>query len=179
MKSSNLRSALQEVLEQGTLLLSDVTSEVYTRRVPAAFHSSIGEHYRHCLDHFQTLLESGGGFMNYDARQRDPRIERDRRFALERTTELLDLCRAIPDERFDETICVQCKVGYAGDESPTAQSTFGREVMYSIAHAVHHYALIGVMCALQEVPVPEGFGIAPSTVKYRKEQYPEPVAVAA
>ena len=45
-------------------------------------------------------------------------------------------------------------------------STFGRELVYAIAHAIHHYALISVMARLLDVRLPPHFGIAPSTVAH-------------
>ena len=42
--------------------------------------------------------------------------------------------------------------------------------MYAVAHAIHHYALIAVMCGMLEVPVPAGFGVAPSTLKYHEQK---------
>jgi hypothetical protein len=41
--------------------------------------------------------------------------------------------------------------------------------MYAVAHAVHHYALIGVMAGIMEVKLPVGFGVAPSTLKHLAE----------
>jgi hypothetical protein len=41
--------------------------------------------------------------------------------------------------------------------------------MYSVAHAVHHYALIGVMGGLLNLRLPAGFGVAPSTLKHQAE----------
>lgn len=61
---------------------------------------------------------------------------------------------------------VRCRVAYVGDDSPVVPSTFAREIMYAVVHAVHHYALIGVMCRLLELPLRPGFGIAPSTVQH-------------
>jgi hypothetical protein len=42
--------------------------------------------------------------------------------------------------------------------------------MYAVAHAIHHYALIAVMCGMLDVVLPAGFGVAPSTVKYHADQ---------
>ena len=39
--------------------------------------------------------------------------------------------------------------------------------MYSVAHAVHHYALIGIIGGLLGVEMPPGFGVAPSTLKHQ------------
>jgi len=170
LKSTNILSALQEVLTQGVDLLENVKPEIYRRTLPEAFDSSIGGHYRHCLDHFQTLLETEGGLLDYDARRRDPGIERDREFALACTHRLLDLCIGLPVARLDESVLVRCKVSYSCQAPSTVSSTLGREAMYVVAHAIHHFALIGIMGALQNVPLPKGFGVAPSTVKYREGQ---------
>jgi hypothetical protein len=45
-------------------------------------------------------------------------------------------------------------------------------MMYAVAHAVHHYALIGVIGGLMGLSMPAGFGIAPSTLKHRAESHP-------
>jgi len=41
--------------------------------------------------------------------------------------------------------------------------------MYAVAHAVHHYALIGVMGGILGLPLPTGFGVAPSTIKHQAQ----------
>jgi hypothetical protein len=64
---------------------------------------------------------------------------------------------------------VTCKTSYSTSGSQSAASTVAREIMYAVAHAVHHYALIGVMGALMEVRMPSGFGVAPSTLKHKQE----------
>jgi hypothetical protein len=78
-------------------------------------------------------------------------------------------------ERFDvamldRAIPVRARVSYTADGSPTAMSTVGREIMFAVVHAIHHYALIGVMCGMLEIPVPAGFGVAPSTIKHEREK---------
>jgi hypothetical protein len=42
-------------------------------------------------------------------------------------------------------------------------------MMYSVAHAVHHYALIGVICGVTGLKMPVGLGVAPSTLKHKAE----------
>ena len=65
---------------------------------------------------------------------------------------------------------MRSKVNYEIDDAPLIASTVGREFMYAVAHAIHHYALIAVMCGLMKMPLPAGFGVAPSTLKYHAEQ---------
>lgn len=44
--------------------------------------------------------------------------------------------------------------------------------MFCVVHAIHHYALIRVMCGMIEVVVPDGFGVAPSTIKHLESAVP-------
>ena len=74
------------ILAQGEELLSTLPTDVYTQRVSAAFNGSVGGHYRHCLDHFTSLLQGlEGEMVDYDHRDRDTRIESQPAYALELT----------------------------------------------------------------------------------------------
>jgi hypothetical protein len=181
MKTSRqLLQAMQETLKQGEHLLRNLDEETYRRKVPVAFNASIGGHYRHCLDHFLSVFESlGGPVVDYDNRKRDARIECSRLFALNVTRDLLGRVKVLRPEVLEKSILVRCKVSYASAESPLVPTTVGREAMYAVTHAVHHYALMGVICGLQGVALPEGFGVAPSTLKHQAEQQEPPLASAA
>src|SRR4029434_7353901 len=170
-RPSPLNAAAVEVLRQGESLLRSISDNDYTRKLPAAFHSAVGGHYRHCLDHFESMLRGfNSGAIDYDNRNRDVRIENDRAFALSETSRILKACEAIPVPFLDCPINVRSKVNYELDGVPLIASTVGRELMYAVAHAIHHYALIAVMCGMLGVRVPSGFGVAPSTLKYQADQ---------
>ena len=163
-----LIESVLEALDQGDLLLAGITDEYYTRKVPVAFNATIGGHYRHCLDHFRTLLDSSdGGGVNYDLRERGTIIETDRYAALNATRELRESYNRLNPNLLSRPLAVTCKTSYATSGSQTANSTMGREIMYSVAHAVHHYALISVMGAIMGLEMPTGFGVAPSTLKHQ------------
>lgn len=165
-----LIQAVIETLNQGETMLQEIDDAGYVRKMPAAFNASIGGHYRHCLDHFRSLLEAAAGeTLNYDHRQRDPMIENDRFAALHATRSLREEFLSWTEAHVARRVHVQCKTSYAAGASQAADSTLGREIMYSVAHAVHHYALIGVMAGLQGIAMPEGFGVAPSTLKHRAQ----------
>jgi uncharacterized damage-inducible protein DinB len=161
-------NGVADVLRQGEALLSTLDDRAYTTRIPAAFNASVGGHYRHCLDHFQSLLDAlDADEVNYDQRKRDVRIETDREFAVSETRRIFGGCQSIAQTWLSRPVRVRTKVGYGDEAAPAMPSTFGRELMYVIAHAIHHYALMGVMCGLIEVPLPAGFGVAPSTLKHQ------------
>ena len=159
-----------ETLQQGETLLAEISDEFFARKVPVAFHASMGGHYRHCLDHFRSLLDAAAaGDLNYDHRERGTLVENDRFAALNATRELRAGYEKLNPALLARHLNVTCKTSYAASGSQVSPSTVGREVMYAVAHAVHHYALIGVMAGIMGVKLPPGFGIAPSTLKHQMQ----------
>jgi hypothetical protein len=185
-----------ETLEQGEALLTQLSDEDYTRKVAVAFNASIGGHYRHCLDHFRSLLDAANEvgrvaprapssdmsilgahgvtrpatpMLNYDHRERGTLIESDRFAALNATRELREGYEHLDPMSLMRSLNVTCKTSYATSGSQASPSTVGREIMYSVAHAVHHYALIGIMRGVMGLRMPTGFGVAPSTLKHQAE----------
>jgi hypothetical protein len=169
-ESQELVHSVLETLEQGEALLTQLSDEDYTRKVAVAFNASIGGHYRHCLDHFRSLLDAAiQGDLNYDHRARGTLIESDRFAALNATRELREGYEHFDPMFLMRSLNVTCKTSYTTSGSQASPSTVGREIMYSVAHAVHHYALIGVMCGITGLKMPAGFGVAPSTLKHQTE----------
>jgi hypothetical protein len=159
-----------DTLRQGEMLLTNISGENYTRKVPVAFNASIGGHYRHCLDHFRSLLDAAtSGDLDYDRRERGTLVETDRFAALNATHDLREGYEKLDPFFLDRSLAVTCKTSYSTSGSQNSPSSVGREVMYSVAHAVHHYALIGIMGGIMGMKMPPGFGVAPSTLKHQQE----------
>lgn len=164
-----LVQSVLETLAQGEALLAQLSDAHYTRRLPVAFNACIGGHYRHCLDHFRSLIDAASaGDLNYDHRERGTLIETDRFVALNATRELREAYAQLDPALLTRPFNVTCKTSYATSGSQASPSTVGREIMYSVAHAVHHYALIGFMAGVMGLALPAGFGIAPSTLKHQQ-----------
>lgn len=156
-----------ELLQQGSDLVASLTPESYSQRVPLVFNASVGGHYRHCLDHFLCLL--GGfesGLVDYDHRERNRRLEEDPDFAIEATGQLLERLKLVVPQQLILPVWARCEVSYTRGDSPQTYSTFGRELVYAIAHGIHHFAMISVIARLQNLSLPPEFGIAPSTVAH-------------
>jgi uncharacterized damage-inducible protein DinB len=167
--TQRILTAALDILAQGEDLLRSIAAENYTHRVPVVFNATIGGHYRHCLDHFTSfLLALDADEVDYDHRKRDPRIEAQPEFALGLTARI----RRTLEQLTPDTLCAQvqarCEVSYTHGNSPVTRSTLARELVYCVAHAIHHYALISVMARLMEVNLPEHFGVAPSTVTHQQ-----------
>lgn len=161
------------VLQQGLSLLRCLDDTAYTRPETAVFNGSIGGHYRHSLEHFEALLpamEGNASQVDYDARRRDLALETDRVVAIARTEALLARFAEPSPRPGIEVLTVRCKTATEGDDRPGVTSSLERELMYAVVHAIHHYALIQVICGLSGVVTPPDFGIAPSTLAHRRQE---------
>lgn len=168
--NQQLIQSVIEILNQGETLLAEIENSDYTRKLPGAFNASIGGHYRHCLDHFRSLLDSAPeGDLNYDHRVRGTLVESDRFAALNATRELRAGYQRLSADCVLRELMVTCKTSYTTTDSQVAPSTVAREILYVVAHAVHHYALIGIMGRMLGLKMPSGFGVAPSTVQFQRE----------
>jgi len=149
-------------------LLGLISDEAYSSRLAVASNASIGGHYRHCLDHFHCLLLGlEVGLIDYDNRKRNLTVETDRQRAMEESVRLRNALSALSVEMIHNPVRVSCKVHYEMDRSQEVSSTFPREIMYVVAHGVHHFALISVMAKVMNFPLPSDFGAAPSTLQHR------------
>lgn len=165
--SDQILPSVISVLDQGKCLLLTLDDTTYGA-VHGVASGSIGAHYRHSLDHFDNLLEGmSGGFVDYDARRRDLLTETVREVALQKTEDLQKMARALDPTNFQHPIIIRCAVANDQNKSPEVTSTIEREIMFCISHAIHHYALITVICRELKVQLPDGFGVAPSTLRYR------------
>jgi len=166
-----LAQATQDILRQGLILLSELDQENFAAVVPAPYNASIGQHYRHVLDHF-LCLEFGIAVeeIDYDNRSRDPRLETDLDYAKATTERLVQLFGHYDAELLEQTCTVRYSVGYGNAAPVQISSIVARELAFCIGHAIHHYAIVRLLCEHTGIGVFPEFGVAPSTLKHRAGQ---------
>lgn len=163
----NLIHACQESLQQTERLLRRLGPVQFTAAHASCFGASIGQHVRHCLDHFEQFLDGAGtGCLDYDSRKRNTAVEQDLAAALAHTRALRKRLDHLGG-RLTEEQPVQVRIDCGGPGSSTQPSSVGRELQFLISHTVHHFAIIGIMCHSQNIPLEPDFGVAPSTVRHR------------
>src|SRR5919197_24454 len=168
MNRAALISGAEDVLQQGLALLDNIDEESYSHKEEGRWGSSIGAHYRHVLDHFLCFIEGLSDFqVNYDHRSRNRDIESSIDTARQATRDLIQALTAIPDDVLKQECTVVYSVGYGNAETQAVRSVVARELMFCVGHAIHHYAIVKLLCSLRAVPLPYEFGIAPSTLKYQ------------
>ncbi|KAF9566203.1 hypothetical protein EC968_003819 [Mortierella alpina] len=169
-------------------------SEMYTKPSVLACQGTIGKHVRHLHDHYRLLLSTyppnknssvnDEWILDYDRRSREVPMETDIDYAIqevERLQFILERYQAhndsssAPSKEASELIVpsnllqpVTLQATIDPTHPPVSfQTTFGRELWFCSLHAVHHFAMIKVICGEFGMALTEGFGLAPSTVKSR------------
>lgn len=145
--------------------IAPLSPQAYAHPIPILHNASIGQHVRHILDMYEMLHRGvATGLVNYEARERDPRVETEPSHAVA----VMDRIKAgLRSE--DMPLEMAGTYDQAGDEVIRVPSTYFRELLYNFEHTVHHMAIIRIgLNALGRDEPSDDFGVAPSTVKYRR-----------
>jgi uncharacterized damage-inducible protein DinB len=156
-------------LKQAASMVEGLSIGQYTHANPPAYANGIGPHLRHCLDHYE-LFTAGWreGTVDYDQRPRRDLQQKDPSAMLGWISDQSKALTAISIHDFKKTLKVKMDCG-SEMEDPWSASSVLRELQFLISHTVHHFALIAMILRDQGLSVPEGFGVAPSTLKYEAE----------
>jgi hypothetical protein len=132
-----------------------------------AAYAAVGPHLRHCLDHFRLLLDGWAtGEVDYDARQRDERAEREPQLARQILREIAEGISAIEPQHLAREIKVTQSA--APGRSPSASSTcLERELVFLSSHTIHHIAIMILAARAAGVTVPAELAVAYSTEAHR------------
>ena len=161
-----LQQAVNNVFVQLSTSLSELSQAEYVTPCKTLFSNTIGQHVRHIIELFQ-CLEHGydAGVVNYEKRKRDIEIESNKETAsalLQQIHESLT--------RVNKELVLEAAYDEHSAEVITISTNYFREVAYNLEHTIHHMALIRVGIAeVSEISLPDDFGVATSTVKYRNQ----------
>lgn len=168
---SGVAAANLHLIAQGVDLLARIDPRVYTAPPPVPM-GTIGGHFRHCLEFFERFLAGfEDGRVDYDARERDPRVEVDPLHARDRLAAVAERLRALPESAADRALdAVHDRDGDGSslDEAPAGRSSVRRELDFLASHTTHHYALIGALMRLHGAEPGADFGVAASTLAHRR-----------
>jgi hypothetical protein len=163
-----LSKACFQILSQLENTVEQIQPEDFCKPSNTLSQSTIGQHLRHTLEFF-LCLERGLaiGLINYDKRDHDKLIETDKFIALATINRIRDFIFAQTEDKE-----LKLEVGYErhSADTVTISTNYFRELTYNIEHAVHHMAImkIGVKEIAPAVKLPDHFGVAVSTVRYRE-----------
>ncbi len=166
-----LKKQSVEILEQLSSIIRQLSVEEYQKPVEVLSYNSIGKHVRHILEFYEILLSGvHSKAINYDLRKRNPIIEVDKQATLNQIKTFVSIIEQV---KSDVNLMLSGNYSVAdGYETFVVSSSFSRELMYNVEHAIHHMAIIkiAINSSFKHINVPSHFGIASSTVRF-KNQY--------
>ena len=161
-----IKQSIQHVFVQLSETLNQLSNEEYMQPSTLLLNATIGQHVRHIIELFQCLVKGyDEGVVNYEKRKRDYEIESDRELA---SSLLKNIYQSI--ERPNKEIILETEDYCDTMQVVTIPSNYYRELAYNLEHTIHHMALIRVgVNEVSSVVLPEEFGVAYSTIKYRQQ----------
>lgn len=167
-QAMKLQDVSIEILSQLMDMTKQFSKEEYTRSLDLLSANSVGRHLRHILEFYDLAIRAGiTGRINYDERERNLELENDPSQAISKMKELIVHMRMMKDD-----MVLKLEASYSSDASKDIRitTTFYRELLYNVEHAVHHMAImaIAVKIDFRHVSLPGNFGIAYSTVKHKQ-----------
>lgn len=158
------------LLERTAALLEALEPNAFASIDARCLGGSIGGHTRHCVEFYQVFLAGlDSGRIDYDARARDARIENDLPHAIAALRRTACHLREVSSSQ-DTMHLLRVIENHTGSDTDWSATSVGRELRFLLSHTVHHCALIAILLRLRGREVPEGFGIAPSTLRHRAAQ---------
>ncbi|CAG4990679.1 hypothetical protein DYBT9275_00588 [Dyadobacter sp. CECT 9275] len=157
-----------EILSQLIDVAEQFSKDEYTRSLDLLSANSVGRHLRHILEFYDLAVRAGNtGQLNYDKRERNLTLENDPGKAVSKMKELIMLLRVMKED-----MVLKLEASYCPDARNDVRitTTFYRELLYNVEHAVHHMAIMAIAIKIEfrHISLPENFGIAYSTVKHRQ-----------
>ena len=164
----SLLAVIDNIFFQMKVYLDQIGEDRYQEKLEIFSGSSIGQHTRHIIEFFLCLVNQlEAKMINYDQRERKRDIEEDPSSAVQVLDSLSKMLREV---QAPETLQLVTCYGVGVSEHTQVDTTLERELLYNIEHAVHHLAMIkiGLKAIASEMDLPSDFGIAQSTLSYRK-----------
>jgi hypothetical protein len=130
-------------------------------------YTAVGPHLRHCLDHFRLLLDGWStGAVDYDARERDVRAERDPALAREILRRITEGLVTIRSQDLGREIRVTQSAA-PGRPPLASHSRLERELVFLSSHTIHHIAIMVLAARAAGVTIPADLAVAYSTESHR------------
>ena len=161
-----LKQAVNNVFTQLDSSLAQLTDEQYIKPCTTLFNNTIGQHVRHIIELF-LCLEQGyeHGLINYEKRKRDKEIETRKDLAAAFLKEIYEKL-----SRPDKVLVLEASYDDLSADPLRIHTNYFREIAYNLEHTIHHMALIRVgINEVASIKMPDEFGVASSTVKFRKQ----------
>lgn len=131
--------------------------------------SSIGEHTRHIVDHYASVLAGvQSGIVNYESRDRGGRLEQDFELCLATLDGIAKELSEIRAEILNRRVEV-VQIATLDREPCVFASSLDRELAFLSGHTIHHLSTMLLVARLAGIEVPCELGMAFSTQAAQSE----------
>jgi hypothetical protein len=160
----HLQKAILNVFGQLTASLELLNDSQYIYGSKILSNATIGQHVRHIIEMFICLEEGyAGGIVNYENRKRDIIIETQKDVAIALLNKIYEGLN-----KKNKSLVLQGTYKEDSEELVDFDTNYYREIAYNLEHTIHHMALIKVgIREVSDIEIPDGFGVASSTIKFR------------
>jgi hypothetical protein len=143
-----------------------LSGEQYNQKIDTLSGATIGQHVRHIVEMFVCLQEGYAiGIVNYEKRKRDITVETSKNVAIHIMEEL-----SVSLFANNKELILEAGFDVNSNELNRFPTNYFREIAYNMEHAIHHMALIKIgINKVSDIQLPEGYGVASSTIKYRQQ----------
>lgn len=148
------------------MIARTVTNEQYVTRIPGK--ASIGEHLRHCVEHFSLFFEGlNTGVIDYDARKRDIELESSTSTFIAAIRNIATQLKSLDETAMTKSVNVRTL--FVPHASPIkVASTLSRELAFLSSHSIHHIAIVKMIAHSLGTSLPNEYGLSHATILHDK-----------
>ena len=145
-------------------VLEQVAFPDYTIPQQALNGSSIGQHVRHILEFWETLMYKGSLIISYDKRERKLILEENPFVALDLVVKIEEWIKSVEKDREIVVTTIFSEVCYE------MSSSLLREMHYNLEHTTHHLAMLTafINSCYPQIELGANVGMAYSTIQHKQ-----------
>ena len=166
-----------ETIDQVIEFIEQLSDVEYQYVAMPYIESSIGQHLRHVIDIYVSVLNSIENkkvdIVDYNNRRRGADVETQQAIGLIELKQLRSRLQNNQDWQLESEIKVLTEISLQSHSNQVFQSNLARELCFASTHLTHHLALMAVIAKLNGKKVCSSVGVAPSTATYTREKKTE------
>jgi len=162
----NFQSLNIQLLQQLNTVLLQLSLEDYSLPLKICSYATIGQHTRHIINFYNVFIERIDDHkVCYDNRERNSDLETKKDIA---SLHIKKIMVSLETECINREIVILSTI--TGNKE-IIKSSVARELLFILDHTVHHLAMIkmAIKTNFDYIEFPKNFGIAQSTIDYKKK----------
>ena len=171
---NNLMHSNIEAIEQVLDFIQQLNNAEYQYSAKPYVDSTIGQHLRHVLDIYTSVLtvaeDNTNNSIDYNIRRRGAALETQRSAGIAELELLRDSLLKRVTKPLDGVVVVTSETSVNEYKKDTFQYTLARELCFAASHLTHHLAIMAIIAKLSGKDVCSSIGTAPSTATFIRDQ---------